>query len=173
MKSLIIYFTHTGENYLTDGIKNINKGNTEVVAEKLQSITNADIFRVEEEKTYPYNYKECCDVAKEELNKNLRPNIKNKIHSIDEYETIYICSPIWWGHLPMVMFSALEELNWNGKRVSFIITHEGSGVGSIPSDIEKICKNAYIDKSLAIRGSNVELCSDKLKEWIGDNNETK
>ncbi len=31
-KSLVIYFTHTGENYMSDGIRNIEKGNTEIIA---------------------------------------------------------------------------------------------------------------------------------------------
>ena len=38
MKSLIIYFSHTGENYMSDGIRNIDKGNTEIVAEKINEI---------------------------------------------------------------------------------------------------------------------------------------
>lgn len=29
--SLVIYFSHTGENYMADGIRNIDKGNTEIV----------------------------------------------------------------------------------------------------------------------------------------------
>lgn len=35
MKNLVIYFSHTGENYTTEGLKNLTKGNTEVVAEKI------------------------------------------------------------------------------------------------------------------------------------------
>ena len=35
MKKLVIYFSHTGENYMSDGIRNIDKGNTEIVAEKI------------------------------------------------------------------------------------------------------------------------------------------
>lgn len=40
MKSLIIYFSHTGENYMNDGIRNIDKGNTEIVAEKIKELKN-------------------------------------------------------------------------------------------------------------------------------------
>ena len=38
-KSLIIYFSHTGENYMSDGIRNIEKGNTEVIAEYIKELT--------------------------------------------------------------------------------------------------------------------------------------
>lgn len=65
MKSLVIYFSHTGENYAKYGIKNITEGNTEVIAKKIASICDADLFKAESEKPYPYNYRECCDYAKE------------------------------------------------------------------------------------------------------------
>ena len=82
MKKLVIYFSHTGENYMKNGIENIEKGNTEVVAENISHLTGADLFKVEPLKEYPYNYHECCNVAKEELENNSRPKIKNKLESV-------------------------------------------------------------------------------------------
>ena len=69
MKNLIIYFSHTGENYMSDGIRNIDKGNTEIVAEKIKELSDidTDLFKVETIKEYPYNYDECCDIAKQEV----------------------------------------------------------------------------------------------------------
>lgn len=57
MKSLVICFSHTGENYMRDGIRNIDKGNTKIVAELINEITNAELFEVEPVISYPYNYK--------------------------------------------------------------------------------------------------------------------
>ena len=165
-KSIIIYFSHTGENYMADGIRNINKGNTESVAEMLKEITNSDIFKVESIKDYPYNYQECCDVAKEELDKNIRPELKNYLDSIDKYDIVYILSPVWWGQMPMPLFTQLERLNWNGKIVKYITTHEGSGLGNIPNAIEKICLGAEIKEGLSIRGSAVNSAKNKLEDWI-------
>ena len=165
MKSLVIYFSHIGENYMSDGIRNINKGNTEVVASYIKEITNADLFKVEPVIEYPYNYYECCDVAKEEINNNKRPDIKNKLTSINEYDTIYIGGPIWWGHYPCVLFTVLESLDFTGKTVYPFSTHEGSGLGSIISDIEKICVGANIKNGLAIRGSDAFSSKEKIEKW--------
>ena len=107
MKELVIYFSHTGENYMKNGIENIEKGNTEIVAENISHLTGADLFKVEPLKEYPYNYHECCDVAKEELENNSRPEIKNKLENISDYDTIYIGGPVWWSHYPMCMFTCL------------------------------------------------------------------
>lgn len=166
MKSLVIYFSHTGENYMENGIRNIDKGNTEIVAEKIRDLTGADMFKVIPVNDYPFGYRECCDVAKEELNNDARPMIKNVLDNINEYDTIYIGGPVWWGHYPMAMFTLLEKLDFNGKVVKPFSTHEGSGLGSVISDANKLCKGAIIKDGLAIRGCKASLCDDELKQWI-------
>ena len=40
MKTLIAYFSHTGENYFGGAIRNISKGNTAVVAEFAQILVH-------------------------------------------------------------------------------------------------------------------------------------
>lgn len=57
-KSLIIYFTHIGENYMSDGIRNIEKGNTEIIVEMIKDITGAELFKVEA----VINYQQKIDV---------------------------------------------------------------------------------------------------------------
>lgn len=47
MKKLVIYFSHTGENYMSDGIRNIDKGNTVIVAEAIFNLTKVDLWKVE------------------------------------------------------------------------------------------------------------------------------
>ena len=39
MKSIVIYFSRADENYMRDGIRKIDKGNTEIVAEKISKLT--------------------------------------------------------------------------------------------------------------------------------------
>ena len=165
-KSLVIYFSHTGENYMSDGIRNIDKGNTEIVAEMIKDITGADLFKVETIKEYPYNYHECCDVAKQELNANARPELKQYLEDISKYEVIYICSPIWWNYMPNAMLSQLEKLDFKGKIIKYVITHEGSGIGACNKNIEQFCKGADIREGLSIRGSNVNGSRSTLENWI-------
>ena len=129
MKSLVIYFSHTGENYMKNGIEDIKKGNTEIVAEKIQKLTGADLFEVERVKDYPFGYYDCCDEAKKEYESNARPEVKKTLSSIADYDVIYVGGPVWWSHLPMPMFTVLEKLDFSGKTVMPFTTHEGSGLG--------------------------------------------
>lgn len=40
--------------------------------EKISKLTGADLFKVEPVNAYPYNYQECCDVAKAEVTNNIK-----------------------------------------------------------------------------------------------------
>ena len=165
MKSLVIYFSRNGENYMNDGIRNIEVGNTEIVANYIKDITGSDLFKVEPINEYPYNYKECCDLAKLEIDNNSRPKVKKMLDNINDYDVIYIGGPIWWGHYPCPLYTVLENLDFNGKIVKPFSTHEGSGLGNIMSDIERICNGADIKNALAIQGSEAKNSKEKLESW--------
>lgn len=165
MKSLVIYFSHTGENYIDNGIKVLQKGNTEVVAEKISSFTNADLLKVEPINEYPKEYHKCCEVAKTELEKNLRPEIKNEIPDISSYDIIYIGGPVWWSHYPLVLFTLLEKINFTNKIIKPFVSHEESGFGSTIDDINSLCEKGIIKSGLAIRGSEVNSSTKLIESW--------
>lgn len=166
MKSLVIYYSRAGENYMENGIENIVKGNTQLLAEQIEKLTGADLFKVEEVYPYSSNYYECCDEAKKDLQNNVKAELKNYLSSIDEYDQIIICSPIWWNHIPMPLYAQLEKLDFINKNVKFIITHEGSGIGGCKDDINKLCKGAQIDEGSAIRGCKVMNSLEQLKNYL-------
>lgn len=168
MSDLVIYFSRSGENYFGGVLKNIEKGNTEVIAEYIQEFAGADLFKVEPKDEYPADYMECIDVAKKEQQNDARPELKESLESIDGYDTIYIGFPNWWGTLPMPMFTQLEKLDFEGKTVKPFVTHEGSGFGSSQSDLSKLCKGAEIKKGLSIPGAGVYDAKDMVKVWIGE-----
>lgn len=161
MKSLIIYFSRADENY---AVGYIDKGNTEVVAEYVQELTGADMFKVEPAVPYAKDYKTCIEEAKQRIG---NAPIKEKLTDISAYDTVYIMSPIYWGTYAPEVETALEGLDFTGKTVRIICTHEGSGLSGMPSDVKKMCKGANVDSNgLAIKGSQAKESKDKVKAWI-------
>lgn len=164
-KNLILYYSRKGENYFNGCIKSIEKGNTEIVAEYIQNAVGGDLFEIDTVKTYDEDYYVCIEEAKAELNANARPELKEYISSIDEYENIFVCGPCWWGTFPCAVFTQLEKLDFTGKKVMAVMTHEGSGLGSCEKDLKKICTGASFGNGLAIHGAEALNSENKVAEW--------
>lgn len=140
-KSLIIYFSRADENY---AVGYIDKGNTEIVAEYVQEMTGADLFKVEPLVPYAKDYNTCIKEAKQRIG---NAPIKDNLSDISAYDTVFIMSPIYWGTYAPEMETALQGLDFTGKTVRVISTHEGSGLGSMVSDVKKMCKGADVQKN--------------------------
>ena len=161
-KSLIIYFSRADENY---GVGFISKGNTEVIAEDIKELTGADIFKVEPAIPYASDYNTCINEARERQVSHNAP-IKEKVPDISSYEVIYIGSPVYCGDMPEELVTALKDINFTGKIIRPFVTHEGSGLANIPSQIKAVCKGAEVTDGLAIKGSLVNSSKDKVEKWI-------
>ena len=146
-------------------MKFIDKGNTEVIAEYIKEITNADIFKVEPLVPYSKSYMECIREAKERTKSHNAP-IKENIPDISSYDVIYVGSPIYWGGMPEEMFTALKGLDYSGKIIRPFTTHEGSGLSGVPRQLKEICVGAEILDGLAITGSQVNDSRQKVEDWI-------
>ena len=161
MKALIIYFSRADENY---AVGYIDKGNTEIAAEFLQELTGADLFKVEPAVPYAADYQTCIEEAKQRIG---NAPIKEKLTIISAYDTVFIMSPIYWGTYAPEVETALEGLDFTGKTVRIISTHEGSGLGSMVSDVKKMCRGANVDsKGLAIKGSSVKASKSSIEKWL-------
>ena len=164
-KNVIIYYSRRGENYWNGSIKNIAKGNTEIVAEFIQKAVGGDLFEVETVKEYAADYYACIDEAKKELHEQARPELKKYLDSIADYDHIFVCGPCWWGTFPMAVFTQLEKLDFAGKKVMAVMTHEGSGLGSCERDLKKICKGAVFGKGLAVHGADAAKSESIVTTW--------
>ena len=165
-RTLIVYYSRKGENYWNGSIKNLEKGNTEIVAEMIADMTGADLFEVETVKTYPADYYACIDEAKAELQNQDRPEVKAYVDNMDDYDTIFVGYPNWWGTMPMVMFTFLEHYDLSGKKIIPFCTNEGSGMGGSERDLKKICKGAHVKKGLSIHGAETAQSRSKVEEWV-------
>lgn len=149
-KILIAYYSRKGQNYVNGSIKNLAKGNTEVVAEVIKQVTGVELFEIDTVKDYPVDYTECPNVEKVEIQQKARPELKRYLANIDAYDKIFLSFPIWWSIPLMAVSTFLEHYDFSGKKIFPFATHEGSGLGGSVSYIKKICSKAKVMEGLAI-----------------------
>ncbi|MGA2161084.1 MAG: flavodoxin [Methanoregula sp.] len=164
---LIAYFSRPGNNYVNGQIVNLPVGNTEVVAKMIQEMTGGDLFHIEPVNAYPGDYTESTEVAQQELRNNARPKLTSHLETLS-CDVIFLGYPIWWGTMPMPVFTFLEEYNFSGKTIAPFCTHEGSGLGRSVADIRKMCPQSTVLDGLAIRGGDVKNAQDKVAGWLRD-----
>ena len=172
---LVVYFSRTGEQY---NVGEIDKGNTAIVAEMIAEETGADVFEIlPEEDYYPYTYAELTDVAKQEQKENARPAYAGEVPDLEQYTTVFIGSPVWWGDWPMIMYTFFEE-NADalaGKTLIPFSTHEGSGLSGFDSKLSSACPDSTVGEGLAIKGSDAQNEQDEqddvkntVNEWLSE-----
>ena len=152
-KTLVVYFSRSG--------------NTEYVAQEIAKETGADIFKVEPtDDSYQADYNTVVDLAKKELQEGARPPFQGQVENIGQYDTIYIGSPVWWGDMPMILYTFLDKYDLSGKKLAPFVTHEGSGLAQIPQNLQKQVPNAKVVDGLALRGSSARSSADEIKSWV-------
>ena len=80
-------------------------------------------------------------------------------------DNVFVCGPCWWGTFPMAVFSQLERLDWTGKKVMAVMTHEGSGLGSCERDLQKTCRGASFGKGFSVAGHDAADSESKVAAW--------
>ena len=149
-KVLVAYFSHSGENYSVGDIK---EGNTQKVANEIARQTGGTLFRIRAVDKYPAEYDACTQRAKNEQTTNARPALTARVENMDEYDVIYLGYPIWWGDMPMPVYTFLESYDFSGKTVHPFSTHEGSGLGRTETSLKEILpKTAILKPGMSIKG---------------------
>lgn len=165
-KILIAYFSRADENYVDGQLKYLEKGNTQVVAEKIQSLTGGELFKIEAEKSYAKDYTTCVEQAHQDQVVNVFPKLKQTLKDISQYDEIYLGYPNYWSTMPMAVFTFLTSVDTSGKLIYPFCTHEGRGFGQSLKDLEKLCPQARITSGLSLYGSKVAQSDKEIEQWV-------
>lgn len=149
---LIVYFSQTG--------------NTETVANIIHDNVGGDIVKLETTEAYPSDYDELVDYAHQEQQEDARPELSTVIENIEQYDTIFLGYPNWWGDMPMAIYTFLDTYDLSGKTIAPFITHGGSGLSGTPENIQEEELNASVTEGLAIDGDEASDSSEGVVEWL-------
>lgn len=150
---LVVYFS------CTETTKNI--------AEHIHHMLNSDIYRIEPEEPYTsedLNYNLSTSRANREQNDaSARPSIVGTIDKIEQYDTIFLGYPIWWGQAPKIISTFLECYDFSGKTIIPFCTSGGSDIGGSEAGLRALAQNAkWLDGRRFSGGSSEEV----VKSWV-------
>lgn len=168
---LIAYFTvpedvKTSDNDAIAGasivVKDSEKmGNTEYVAGLVQKTIGGDLFRIETKDAYPLEHDTLVDQAAEEQEKELRSELINHVENFEQYDTVILGFPNWWGKKPMIIRTFLESYNLKGKKIVPFCTSGGSGISGSMKGVKAAAKGAKV-----VKGKDLtDLSSKSVAKW--------
>ena len=150
--SLIVYFSWSG--------------NTESVANEIQAQTGGDIFEIVPAEPYTDDYDALLDLAQEEQANGARPAIAETVENFEQYDTVYFGFPNWWGDMPMILYTFLDEYDFSGKTIAPFVTSGGSGFSGTISTIESLEPDAAVTEGLSLGSSESGDPADAVSEWL-------
>ncbi|MDE7194274.1 MAG: SUMF1/EgtB/PvdO family nonheme iron enzyme [Oscillospiraceae bacterium] len=147
-------------------------GNTRGIAEEIRSQTDADIFEIELVHPYSSDYNTVLDEAQRDQNQQARPEIKNKVENIEQYDTIILGYPNWWASIPMPIATFLEEYELSEKTIVPFCSHGGGRFGQSLTAIAKLTPDSAMGEALSIHYSGGSSMPSDVAEWLKTNNIT-
>ena len=128
--------------------------------------TGGDLFSILTVEQYPDNYNDTIDVGQTEKSASVRPELVSQIDNLDQYDTVFLGYPNWWGDLPMAVYSFLDAYDLSGKRIVPFVTSGGSGFSNTLNTIQNAEPNAEVLEGLSLRDSRSTQANDDVADWL-------
>lgn len=152
LSTLVVYFS--------------NSGNTEILANFIHNYVGGDIVALEPTVAYPEDYNDLLDVAQEEQQSDARPEFNDLNIDIEDYDTIFIGYPNWWGDMPMIIYTFFDTYDLSGKTIAPFNTSGGSGLSRTVGTIRELEPDATVTDGFTVLGDNVNHAMSDVEEWI-------
>ncbi|WP_152654565.1 flavodoxin [Oceanobacillus sp. CFH 90083] len=152
--SIIIYFSRGG--------------NTENVAQQVESFTGADVLELQVENPYPSDYEDTVDRADEERESGDFPALATKIPDLSQYDTIFLGHPIWSMTIANPIARFLEDNNeeLSGKSIAAFSTNAGYGDGSSVDRISELSSGSIILENYTVQDEEAMDSQDDVEAWL-------
>lgn len=164
--TLLVYFSRPGENYWYGDRRDLEIGNTEVLATMITDRIDCDTYCIKVADPYPDDYEETVARHVREQDQDARPAIASPLPDLTAYDTVILASPIWNVRPPMIMSTFVESAGLGTRRLLPVTTHAMSGLGRAVEVYTDLAPDAAIGDGLAVRGEEVAEAGPDLDQWL-------
>lgn len=163
---LLVWFSRPGENYHYGGRRDLDVGNTQVVARTIRDLVGCDTYRIVEQDTYPRDYDATVARNVEEQETDARPAIAGAIPDVSGYDGIILGSPVWNVRPPRIVHTFLDSVDLSGKTLHPFTTHAMSGLGRAPEEYADACPGTRVAEGLAVQGEEATRSTPLVRTWL-------
>lgn len=168
---LVVFFSRHGSSVGdkdADAVSSasLSPGDVVQLTDTIHAIVGGDLHQIITVDPYPKEYRETTDLAATQQDNNSRPPLATMIENKDDYNTIFLGYPNWWGTLPMPVMHFLESYDFTGKTIIPYCSHEGSGLGRSITDLTVLCPDSVILDGLAVRGRDTANAQTQVDDWL-------
>lgn len=142
-------------------------GNTRVIAGVIQRAQHADLFEIRPARSYPEDYFETVEQARQERDRDSRPTLANLVVNLASYDTVFLGFPIWGETLPSVIRTFLATHDLAGKVVIPFITHGGYGPGDAATQLLKRATGAKVQAAFVMEADQERRTTTQVQTWLG------
>ena len=160
-KILVVYFsaTHT----------------TQGVAKKIADVLNADLYEIKPQDPYTdedLDYNNDKSRSTVEMNDpDARPAIAGSVKNMEQYKTVFLGYPIWWGEAPRILSTFVESYDFSGKNVYLFSTNGGSGLAGTVSTITSKLSSAKVNSNaFKLNRNSMEQAPTEVEKWLKEIN---
>ena len=141
-------------------------GNVEYMAQTIQQAVGGNLLRIETAEEYPLEHEALVDFAAEEQEAGARPELATQIENLEQYDTIFLGYPNWWGDMPQALYTFLESYDLSGKTIIPFCPHGGSGFSRTQSTIAELQPNATVrEDGLTLSRNDVADSAEQVTAW--------
>lgn len=170
--TLVIYFSANNINDV-DAVSSATPmidgaSSVQWMAERIHETVGGDIVAIMPTVDYPLEYDALADYAKDEADRDARPDFLPLDIDPSNYKTVFLGYPIWWYRMPMILETFFDTYDFDGVTIIPFNAHEGSRDGGTYDMIKDREPNASVLDGLAISGRDVgnDASKEAIAEWI-------
>lgn len=155
------------EENSTHVVDGVVYGNTQYVAMLMAERLGAELFRIETAEQLPLDHDTLIDLAVGWQDAGTRPELKELIPNLDEYDTIIVGYPIWEYDMPMPLYTFFEQHDFAGKNVFVFTTHDVSGLSGTLERVAEMLPDATVSQdAFDISRNDMDDSESRVSEWV-------
>ena len=146
-------------------------GNTERMAQTIQSTLDCDMIEVVPETPYDDDYNAMLERARTELaaiGQGTYPAISTSIENFEDYDIVFVGYPVWYGHMatPMQTFLHNHANLLSGKRIALFASSGSSGISTSERDAASLVPDATFEESMLLTSSTLGDMDSRIPAWL-------